>query len=102
MNPKNPTISNKPVAILHKHTSPNLKSISQNSGSCGITDMSLLLAFTTNFAFKLRLPTKNQDRFDNETIKRSNDSSKNKKGNRNLFIASLYPYCVSYKSFDIR
>ena len=53
--------------------------------------MSVLLAVPINFVCKDRLPTKSWDCFDNETIKSSYVSSKNTKGNCNLFIASLYP-----------
>ena len=53
--------------------------------------MSLLLAVTYYFVFKDKVPTKSQGRFDKETIKSSSVSSKNTKGNCNLFIASLYP-----------
>ena len=59
--------------------------------------MSLLLAVTKNFAFKNRLSTKRQDRLDNDTIK-SPVSSKNTKGNHNLFIVSLYPILRQLKN----
>ena len=53
--------------------------------------MNLLLTVTNNFTFKDRFKTKSQDHFDNETIKSSNVSSKNTKGNHNISITSLYP-----------
>ena len=59
--------------------------------------MSLLLAVTNDFAIKDRLSTKSEDRLGNNTIK-SPVSSKNTKGNHNLFIVSLYPILRQLKN----